>query len=199
MLACFTTQEEQELYDYRMQTKKELLSYAELNYSELANKLIKLFYSYILASSLYNVNLKKRFTEDELKILVEKFGEQFNKDFYSGLHYSQYEMSWYGYPLVMEKGSSYLGFVRSIAKFLRLNEIIDGELDVLIIHLTNVKNDFFGNCDAEPTTLDQQKEVIENFLKEHSYKNLELCSDLSSGLQSKLPSEIICNMPSNIC
>jgi hypothetical protein len=170
MTNYFTTQEEHDLYNYKMNVKNEIMPYADLHYTELANKLIKLFYSYILSSSLYNVNLKKKFTEDELKILINIFGEQFNKDFYSGLHYSQYETSWYGFPLVMENGSSYLGFMRTIEKTFYPNVITNSELDVLIIHLSNVRNDFFGKCDTEPTNLDQQKEVIEQLLGNYCKK-----------------------------
>lgn len=170
MTSYFTTQEEHDLHTYRINVKKELTTFAETNYSEIANKLIKLFHAHMLASTLFGADLKKTFTEDELKILIELCGEQFKKDYSSGLHYVQYETSWYGWPLVMEQGSSISGFARGLEKLFYPNTITNSELDVLIIHLSNIMEDFYGKEDGNPTNFDKQKEIIESFLRSYYLK-----------------------------
>ena len=150
--------------------ENKIMSFAEIHYSELANKLIKLFYLHILSPTLYNLNLKEKFNEDELKILIERFGEQFYKDFYSGLHYSQYNTLDSEYSLVEEKGSNYLSIMRRIEKIFYPNIIIDSELNILIIHLTNVKNNFFAKSNTEPTNFEQQKQIIEELLGNYCIK-----------------------------
>ena len=170
MTSYFTTQEEHDLHAYKLNVKKELTTFAETNYSELANKLIKLFHTHMLASSLFGADLKKTFTENELNILIELCGKQFKKDYNCGLHYVQYETSWYGWPLVMEKGSSILGFGRGLEKLFYSNTITNSELDVLTIHLSNIMEDFYGKEDGNPTNFDKQKEIIESFLRSYCLK-----------------------------
>lgn len=67
----------------------------------------------------------------------------------------------------MEKGSGLIGFYRGIIKIFYQNEIINDELDVLIIFLSEIKSSFFCNLDSDPTTFVQQKEIIVNFLGEY--------------------------------
>ncbi len=155
-----------------MNIKNELIEYSELHYSNLAIKIINLFYFNITTSSLYHINLRKIMTNEEIKILINIFGEQYKRDFYSGLYYKHNytHESELHYPYVKEENSYYLSVYRTITKRFYPNTIINDELDVLIIFLSKIKSDFFG-YNTNPNNFNQQKQIIENLLGQYCFKN----------------------------
>lgn len=165
----FTDQSEYDLYNYRIKIKNQLLQ-NENKFSDLTIKIIKLMYGFQLSSSFHKVDLTKYFTEDDIKKLIVLWQYEFDKLYFSGSYYCQYETSYYGYPLVILKTSIIKQFQRHFDY--HKNKIIgycintyynDDKLIIIEILLTNMKNYFFGT-DGEPTNYDQQIEILKKFL-----------------------------------
>lgn len=162
MSCMFTEKSEYELYNYRLQCRRELLSSNEVIQNELYVRIIKLFYAYQLASSFYKVNINQYLTEEDIRQLLTIYSKEINELYFGGKYYSRYETSYYGYPLVSLEQSTVSAIRRRLQYAMNYNtqkELVE----MLKIILTDLKSDFMGD-DVNPTTPEQQFEILKSKL-----------------------------------
>lgn len=148
-----------------------IMDYAKTHFSPIAVKLVKLFCDYSSSSTLVGINLKTIFTINELRILIECFGDIYNKEYNNGIYYggilTNLKTIHTEQSRIIYKTSYTLSCLRFIKKIFT-NALLDDDIEVLAILLSKVKSDFIGEYNNS-ILMNEQIIIIKNLLKKNTF------------------------------